>query len=170
MTRSKKKRPPNAFLFRSFEGRPFALEFTACFSFSSMGSRSSHRRLYLQARMNIRKCPTLRGIGRAIVEAFAERGARIIDAAIDQERAADLALQIGQPSFSVRRLDFSAIGTIEGTVHEAVERVNRIDILVNKAAIFDMAPLLDVTPQSFERLFQVNVEGVFFFVLQSWRY
>jgi len=87
-----------------------------------------------------------RGIGRAIVEALAERGARII-------------------VFSVR-LDAGAIDTIEKTVHEAAERAGRIDILVNNAAIFDMAPLLDVTPQSFERLFQVNVEGVFF-VLQA---
>jgi NAD(P)-dependent dehydrogenase (short-subunit alcohol dehydrogenase family) len=106
-----------------------------------------------------------RGIGRAIVEAFAERGAQAIVADIDEERAADLALQIGQQSFSVR-LDAGAIGTIEGTVREAAERAGRIDILVNNAALFDMAPLLDVTPQSFERLFQVNVEGVFF-VLQA---
>jgi NAD(P)-dependent dehydrogenase (short-subunit alcohol dehydrogenase family) len=106
-----------------------------------------------------------RGIGRAIVEAFAERGAHIVVADIDEERAASLALQIGQPSFSLR-LDTSAIDTIEATVHEAAERTGRIDILVNNAAIFDMAPLLDVTPHSFERLFQVNVEGVFF-VLQA---
>lgn len=106
-----------------------------------------------------------RGIGRAIVEAFAERGAQIIVADIDEERAAGLALQIGQQSFSVR-LDAGAIDTIENTVHEAAERAGRIDILVNNAAIFDMAPILDVTPQSFERLFQVNVEGAFF-VLQA---
>jgi NAD(P)-dependent dehydrogenase (short-subunit alcohol dehydrogenase family) len=106
-----------------------------------------------------------RGIGRAIAEAFAERGAQIIVADIDKERAAGLALQIGQQSFSVR-LDAGAIDTIEDVVHEAAERAGRIDILVNNAAIFDMAPLLEVTPQSFERLFQVNVEGVFF-VLQA---
>src|SRR6202162_1250482 len=106
-----------------------------------------------------------RGIGRAIVQAFAERGAQIIVADIDGERAAGLAVQIGQQSFSVR-LDAGGIGTIEGTVHEAAERAGRIDILVNNAAIFDMATLLEVTPQSFERLFQVNVEGGFF-VLQA---
>ena len=106
-----------------------------------------------------------RGIGHAMVEAFAERGARIIVADIDEERAAGLALQIGQPSFSVR-LDAGEIDTIEGIVRKAAERAGRIDILVNNAAIFDMAPLLEVTPQSFERLFQVNVEGVFF-VLQA---
>jgi NAD(P)-dependent dehydrogenase (short-subunit alcohol dehydrogenase family) len=74
-----------------------------------------------------------RGIGRAIVEAFAERGAQIIVADIDEERAAGLAVQIGQQSFSVR-LDAGAIGTIEGTVHEAAQCAGRIDILVNNAA------------------------------------
>jgi NAD(P)-dependent dehydrogenase (short-subunit alcohol dehydrogenase family) len=106
-----------------------------------------------------------RGIGRAIAEAFAERGAQIIVADLDEQRAADLAVQIGRQSFSIR-LDAGAIDTIEGAVLEAAERAGRIDILVNNAGIFDMAPLLDVTPQSFERLFQVNVEGMFF-VLQA---
>jgi NAD(P)-dependent dehydrogenase (short-subunit alcohol dehydrogenase family) len=106
-----------------------------------------------------------RGIGRAIVEAFAERGAQIIVADLDEARAADLAAQIGRQSFSLR-LDAGAIDTIDGTVLEAAERAGRIDILVNNAGIFDMAPLLEVTPQSFERLFQVNVEGLFF-VLQA---
>jgi galactitol 2-dehydrogenase len=106
-----------------------------------------------------------RGIGRAIAQAFAEKGAQIIVADLDEEGAAALAEQIGRQSFSVR-LDVSAIDTIEGIVLEAAERAGRIDILVNNAAIFDMVPLLDVTPQSFERLFQVNVEGVFF-VLQA---
>jgi NAD(P)-dependent dehydrogenase (short-subunit alcohol dehydrogenase family) len=106
-----------------------------------------------------------RGIGRAMVEAFAEKGAQIVVADLDEEGAEALAVQIGRPSFSVR-LDAGEIDTIEGTVLEAAERAGRIDILINNAGIFDMAPLLDVTPQSFERLFQVNVEGMFF-VLQA---
>jgi NAD(P)-dependent dehydrogenase (short-subunit alcohol dehydrogenase family) len=105
------------------------------------------------------------GIGRAVVEALAEKGAQIIVADLDEESAAALAVQIGGPSFSVR-LDAGAIETIEGTVLKAAERAGRIDILVNNAGIFDMAPLLEVTPQSFERLFQVNVKGMFF-VLQA---
>src|SRR5262249_42577149 len=37
-----------------------------------------------------------------------------------------------------------------------------IDVLINNAGIFEMASLLEVTPGSFERLFKVNVQGVFF--------
>ena len=105
------------------------------------------------------------GIGRAIVEAFAERGDRTIVADIDEERAAEVAAQVGHGSFAIR-LDVGAIGGIEGIVHEAAERVGRIDVLVNNAGVFEMAPLLEIAPSSFERLFQVNVYGTFF-VLQA---
>ena len=101
------------------------------------------------------------GIGRAIVEAFAKRGTRAIVADIDEERAADLAGQVGHGSFAVR-LDAGEISTIERTIQDAAERAGRIDVLINNAGIFEMAPLLEVTPESFERLFKVNVQGVFF--------
>jgi NAD(P)-dependent dehydrogenase (short-subunit alcohol dehydrogenase family) len=101
------------------------------------------------------------GIGRAIVEAFAKRGTRAIVADINEERAADLAGQVGHGSFAVR-LDAGDIGTIERTLQDAAERAGRIDVLINNAGIFEMAPLLEVTPGSFERLFKVNVQGVFF--------
>ena len=105
------------------------------------------------------------GIGRAIVEAFAEQGDRAIVADIDEERAAGVAAHVAHGSFAVR-LDVGAIGTVEGAVREAAERAGRIDVLVNNVAIFDMIPLLEVTPASFDRLFQINVQGVFF-VLQA---
>ncbi len=105
------------------------------------------------------------GIGRAIVEAFAEQGDRTIVADIDAERAAEVAAQVGHGSFAIR-LDVGAIDTVEGIIHEAAERAGRIDVLANNAGVFDMAPLLEIMPSSFERLFRVNVYGMFF-VLQA---
>ncbi len=37
-----------------------------------------------------------------------------------------------------------------------------IDILINNAALFDMAPITDITRASFDRLFAVNVAGTLF--------
>ena len=37
-----------------------------------------------------------------------------------------------------------------------------IDILVNNAAIFDMAPLLEITEESYDRQFAINVKGLLF--------
>ncbi len=101
------------------------------------------------------------GIGRSVAQALAERGARVVVADIDDAGANGAAAEIGNGSFATR-LDAGAIETIGSVVQQAALRAGRIDILVNNAAIFDMAPLLEVTPESFEHLFRINVEGVFF--------
>lgn len=47
--------------------------------------------------------------------------------------------------------------------HKQVEsRFGCIDILINNAALFDMAPLPEVTRASYDRLFSVNVAGTLF--------
>ncbi len=43
-----------------------------------------------------------------------------------------------------------------------VARAGGIDILVNNAAVFDLAPILDITEDSFDRVFAVNVKGLLF--------
>ena len=105
------------------------------------------------------------GIGRAVVEVFCRAGGRAIIADLDVERAHAVAEAVGQGSFALH-LDVSRIETLEHEIRTAAERAGRIDVLVNNAAIFDMMPVLDVTPQSFDRLFAVNVRG-FFFVMQA---
>lgn len=35
-------------------------------------------------------------------------------------------------------------------------------MLVNNAGVFDLAPILEITPQSFDRVFAVNVKGLLF--------
>jgi D-sorbitol dehydrogenase (acceptor) len=52
--------------------------------------------------------------------------------------------------------------SIEAAVAEVIDRTGGIDILVNNAALFDLAPILDIRRESFERLFAVNVAGVLF--------
>ena len=105
------------------------------------------------------------GIGRAVAEAFGRAGGRAIVADLDMNRAENVADAVGNGSFALR-LDVSGIETLDGEVRAAAERAGRIDLLVNNAAVFDMMPILDVTPQSFDRLFAVNVRG-FFFVMQA---
>jgi NAD(P)-dependent dehydrogenase (short-subunit alcohol dehydrogenase family) len=43
-----------------------------------------------------------------------------------------------------------------------VQRWGGVDILVNNAAIFDMAPIVEVTEASYDKVFAVNVKGLFF--------
>jgi D-sorbitol dehydrogenase (acceptor) len=102
-----------------------------------------------------------RGIGRAIAERYALEGARVVVADIDLQEATSVAKQLPNAAIAAR-FDVSSRESIVGLVERAVAEVGRIDILVNNAAIFDLAPILEVTEDAFDRLFDVNVRGLFF--------
>jgi NAD(P)-dependent dehydrogenase (short-subunit alcohol dehydrogenase family) len=102
-----------------------------------------------------------RGIGRAIVERYVAEGARVAVADLDVGEAQSLAGQIKDGAFAVP-LDVTKPESIRAMVETVVERAGGIDILVNNAAVFDMAPVLEVTEKSFDFQFAVNVKGLFF--------
>ena len=60
------------------------------------------------------------------------------------------------------QLDVTDQASIERAVAEADTALGGIDILVNNAALFDMAPIAEITRESFDRLFSVNVAGCLF--------
>jgi NAD(P)-dependent dehydrogenase (short-subunit alcohol dehydrogenase family) len=108
-----------------------------------------------------------RGIGLAIVRRYLEEGGRLVVADIDQA-AIDEALTTlqgeghGAERLMGVRLDVCDRQAIDAMVESVTERFGGIDILVNNAAVFDMAPVLAVTEASFDRQFAVNVKGLFF--------
>jgi D-sorbitol dehydrogenase (acceptor) len=102
-----------------------------------------------------------RGIGAAFAAAYAREGARVAVADIDVTAAKKTAAAIGEPAFPIQ-LDVTEQRSIEAAVAEVIDRTGGIDILVNNAALFDLAPILDIRRESFERLFAVNVAGLLF--------
>jgi NAD(P)-dependent dehydrogenase (short-subunit alcohol dehydrogenase family) len=102
-----------------------------------------------------------RGIGRAIAERYADEGARVIVADILEKDIEETAQAIGRGAIPVR-VDVTSRASIDAMVEKAVAEAGGIDILVNGAAIFDMAPLLDITEESYDRQFAVNVKGLLF--------
>ena len=101
------------------------------------------------------------GIGRAIAERFSNEGARVVIADIAADAAAQTADAIGGDAFSVH-LDVCDEASIKAMVATCTDVAGGIDILVNNAAVFDMAPLLDESRERWDRLFDVNVKGMFF--------
>lgn len=101
-----------------------------------------------------------RGIGRAIVERYIKEGATVAIADRAIAEAASVAQEWGDKAFAVP-LDVGDISSINAMVDAVVKRAGGIDILVNNAALFDMGPVLDVTPESIDKLFAVNVKGLF---------
>ena len=102
-----------------------------------------------------------RGIGRAFAEAYVREGARVAIADINAEGAAATAAEIGDKAIAVH-LDVTQQASIDAAVATVEARFGGIDILINNAALFDLAPIADITRQSYDRLFSVNVAGTLF--------
>jgi NAD(P)-dependent dehydrogenase (short-subunit alcohol dehydrogenase family) len=102
-----------------------------------------------------------RGIGRAIVERYVAEGARVAIGDLDRDEASAVAAGLGDAALPVQ-LDVTKRDSVDALVSEVARWGGGIDILVNNAAIFDMAPVLDVTEKSFDTQFAVNVRGLFF--------
>src|SRR4051812_5814885 len=102
-----------------------------------------------------------RGIGRAICERYAAEGARVAVADLDFTEAQATAEALGESAFAVE-LDVTSQASIDQLVKRVVEVAGVIDILVNNAGFLDMGPLLDITPESYDRVFVVNVKGLLF--------
>lgn len=102
-----------------------------------------------------------RGIGLGFAQAYAREGARVVIADIDIERATKAAAGIG-PQASAKKLDVTDLAAIESVATEVDREFGGIDILVNNAAIFDMAPVTDITEASYERVFGINLKGPLF--------
>ena len=77
------------------------------------------------------------------------------------DSAQKLAAEIGKGSFAVA-LDVASRASIDAMVEQVVKTAGGIDILVNNAAVFDLAPILEITEESYDRVFAVNVKGLLF--------
>ena len=102
-----------------------------------------------------------RGIGRGFAEAYVREGATVAIADINFAAAEACATEIGPNAFAVH-IDVSKLESITKAVDEVVAKAGHIDILVNNAALFDMAPIVDITEASYNKLFSINVYGVLF--------
>jgi len=103
-----------------------------------------------------------RGIGRSFAEAYIREGAaHVVIADINLERAQETAGELGSEAYAVR-LDVTNQASIDAAVKETVDKFGGIDVLVNNAALFDLAPVVEITRESYDKLFAVNFSGTLF--------
>ena len=102
-----------------------------------------------------------RGIGRAIAEKYVEEGARVVIADLLLDEAKQAAKDIGHQTIAVA-VDVSKLESIAAMAVIIAEQVGTPDILVNGAAIFNMAPLAEISEDHFDRQFDINVRGLLF--------
>jgi len=112
------------------------------------------------------------GIGLAVVEAYLEDGAKCTASDIGLVASDGLLnLQKKYPnSLYYQPANIVINSEIQSLVDEANNAFGSIDVLFNNAGIFDMAPILESDEEMYQKLFDVNVKGMFFTmqaVLQS---
>jgi D-sorbitol dehydrogenase (acceptor) len=108
------------------------------------------------------------GIGLAVAQAYLREGARCTVADIAAEASPGVQSLISAHGNRVQYVaaDVTKGGDIQGLIETARARFGAIRILYNNAALFDMAPLLESDEAMYDKLFAVNVKGMFF-VMQA---
>jgi 2-deoxy-D-gluconate 3-dehydrogenase len=106
------------------------------------------------------------GIGVACARALAREDTAVVLTELPDrlERAAAVAAEIvgdGGDALALA-LDVRESGSIERCVAEAVAWRGRIDVLVNNAGVAIRKPALELTPDDWDAVLDVNLRGVFF--------
>lgn len=120
-----------------------------------------------------------RGIGRGIAAAFAREGANVVladlgaqadEAAGDWNYAlagesdlAKAAREIGAQGGTCQAIevDVAERASCQNLVDKSVEAFGGIDVIVNNAGVIQSGPFIDFAEQDWERIFAVNVKGIF---------
>jgi NAD(P)-dependent dehydrogenase (short-subunit alcohol dehydrogenase family) len=102
-----------------------------------------------------------RGIGLAFAKAYVREGAQVAIADIDFERAQNAAAEIGAAAIAVK-MDVTDQASIDAAIARTVDVFGQIDILINNAAIFTAAPLVEIDRADYARTFEINVSGTLF--------
>jgi NAD(P)-dependent dehydrogenase (short-subunit alcohol dehydrogenase family) len=102
------------------------------------------------------------GLGLAVAESLAAAGANLVvhDLAAPRDVADILKSRFGVDTISIAA-DLSCRTAIEAMMGDLLARLDGIDILVNNAGVITMDKIVDVTPEDWDFVMDVNAKGVF---------
>jgi len=106
-----------------------------------------------------------RGIGFATADRFLQEGATVILTASTQA-SADMAvekLRAKHPNVTVAGIspELSSLASVREAFKEATDKYGCVDILVNNAGVSESTPFTEYTEETFDRVMDLNVKGVF---------
>ena len=104
------------------------------------------------------------GIGYAIVEIFARRGANILIADVMKDKAEAAAKEITEKTGQKVRAVFVNVtdqASTKGMVDTAVEEFGKVDILVNNACITRDNLIMRLTENDWDSVLDINLKGAF---------
>lgn len=103
------------------------------------------------------------GIGKAIAHVFAGQGGHVCILELNRETAEETARSISEKKGHAKayQCNVASQAEVKQTVESIVEEFGHIDILVNCAGIAHIGKLENTSEADFDRLFHVNVKGVY---------
>lgn len=101
------------------------------------------------------------GIGKAIAQAYHDKGAKIVIVDLQLDAAKAAAALIGDDVLAFG-CDVSDIESVKSAVLAITEASGRIDILVNSAGIVALAPAEELDLKAWNTTIAVNLSGTFF--------
>lgn len=105
------------------------------------------------------------GIGKEIATAFAELGADVAVVDMNLQKAEATAAEIARKT-GRKVIAYDCNVTSPASVNSMIERYEKdfktIDFAINNAGIFTGDPALDISPEAFKSVIDVNLNGVFF--------
>jgi NAD(P)-dependent dehydrogenase (short-subunit alcohol dehydrogenase family) len=102
-----------------------------------------------------------RGIGAEVARRLRNKGAKLVLTDLDQAELATLAAELGEERVLTAVADARDLPAMQAAATRAVERFGGIDVVVANAGIASYGSVLQVDPEAFKRVLDVNVLGVF---------
>jgi len=104
-----------------------------------------------------------RGIGLATARRFLVEGWRVVLLDIDTETLMQTQADIGQPDDVLAiRCDVADVRAVQAAILTVASHFSRLDALVNNAGVAVFKPILETTPEEWQRVLDVNLSGPFF--------
>jgi NAD(P)-dependent dehydrogenase (short-subunit alcohol dehydrogenase family) len=101
------------------------------------------------------------GFGAAISRAYAAEGAKVLVCDINQTGGEET-VKSNPSLLAFHKMDVTKSADWKATMDAAIQKWGKVDILVNNAGTsYRNKPTLDVTEDEFEKVFEVNVKGVY---------
>ena len=101
------------------------------------------------------------GIGRAFAQAYIAEGARVAIADINIAKARQTADELGANALAIA-MDVTDPDSISQAVGQTISEFGQIDILINNAALFTAAPIVEIDRDAYQQVFDINVAGTLF--------
>jgi len=102
-----------------------------------------------------------RGIGRATARLFASQGARVAILDLDAAAAKSAAEELG-PNHIGLGCDVGDLASCRQAAEQAIAAFGKIDILINNAGITQPLKLMDIAPENWQLVVDVNLTGVLY--------